>query len=122
VILVDVLIWLIEELACDVALYWGLPDLEILARPVSWLFEIYERVDRARWNESQRQIASVQLGTMRALALALGSKKLPPLPDYDDTLAERRDTLPAWHSKFEEANPGRARIIGLSAATGSPPK
>lgn len=102
---------LIENLLFDVATYRRLPDEAITFRPPAWLFDQYERVQRARWGEFNSAVTASEMGVLRGLARAFSKDAHPPdLPTYDDWLAEQtgdNKRLPAWMDKFEDVNRNR---------------
>jgi len=99
-------------LAWEIAVHRHLPDESIRQRPAAWLFAEYQRVAEAQWRQTTVWGMAVETGVGRALSQALGGKKPPDLPDYNELTAQvpsRKDRLPAWHHVFERANPDRAR-------------
>ena len=96
----------------EVATYRHLSDESIRQRSAAWLFAEYERVAEAQWRRTTLWVMAVETGVGRALSQALGGKKPPDLPDYDELVAEAsqvRKRLPAWQYVYERANPDRAK-------------
>ena len=90
----------------EVAVYCNLSDREVIRRPIGWLFDWFEKVQRARWRDLTMQAMAVEFGTLRALS-SLSGKAPGPLPDYDDVMAiepDETDNTPAWMTEFERAN------------------
>jgi hypothetical protein len=86
-----------------------LPD-EVGRRPAHWIVRQARRVVRARYDAQIDQVRNTELGTIRALASAFGTKRLPDLPTFDEIVrrrAPRETRLPAWMVEFERVNADR---------------
>jgi hypothetical protein len=108
----------------EVASYRALTDDWIHRRPVSWLFDQYERVQRAKWGEWVEGVSAIEVGVIRGGSALMSDPKkpvrLPPLPRWDEiqgrkASAERQLTgRPAWFDRYERANRLRGETEGAN--------
>lgn len=108
----------LETMVFEVAVFRHQPDEWVAGKSVVWLIAEYERVNRARWNDTLDRIMATELGTSRALAQVLSKDKLPDLPSYEQSLRKRSgqdSQLPAWQYDFEAANPDAVQTTKTAA-------
>jgi hypothetical protein len=82
--LVNDILGLADDFVFSLSGYYHCPEREILAQPLDWVLDRWDRTLRHRYQELTGQIAAVETGVSRALALAFGKKSLPELSSFDE--------------------------------------
>jgi hypothetical protein len=86
------------------------PPEEVREWHWSRLLRTYRQVGRTQWERFLMDAQAAEVGTSRAIAMAMGQKNIPKMPDYDSVRRDdafeppKRKELPEWMRKYVEAN------------------
>lgn len=76
-----------QEVVFRLSGWYGQPEDEVLSRSLWWVFDRWERFQRAKYGDFTDQVVAVQAGTARAMS----EKKPRPLPTFEEAGERARE-------------------------------